>query len=253
MGNNLLITKKEQGCGCKMNDIIRKIRKDLKHDADEKTQKTFQRFFKEKVKCYGVKTSNVRKIANNHWKEVSEFDKKTVFELCEALFRSNYTEEVFIVSLWLPNLAGKFEKNDLKTFKRWINTYINNWAKCDSFCNHTVGDFIEKFPDSINKIKLWAKSKNRWLKRAAAVSLVVPAKNGEFLPDVFEIADLLLTDPDDMVQKGYGWLLKEASRKHQKEVFKYVMKNKNVMPRTALRYAIELMPDSLRTKAMKRE
>jgi 3-methyladenine DNA glycosylase AlkD len=227
LGNNLLITKKEQGCGCKMNDIIRKIRKDLKHDADEKTQKTFQRFFKEKVKCYGVKTSNVRKIANNHWKEVSEFDKKTVFELCEAVFRSNYTEEVFIVSLWLPNLAGKFEKNDLKTFKRWINTYINNWAKCDSFCNHTVGNFIEKFPDSINKIKLWAKS--------------------------IEIADLLLTDPDDMVQKGYGWLLKEASRKHQKEVFKYVMKNKNVMPRTALRYAIELMPDSLRTKAMKRE
>jgi 3-methyladenine DNA glycosylase AlkD len=55
------------------------------------------------------------------------------------------------------------------------------------------------------------------------------------------------------VQKGYGWLLKEASRKHQKEVFNYVMKNKNVMPRTALRYAIELMPDTLRKRAMKRD
>lgn len=63
----------------------------------------------------------------------------------------------------------------------------------------------------------------------------------------------LLTDTDDMVQKGYGWLLKEASRKHQKEVFDYVMKNKNVMSRTALRYAIELMPGEMRTEAMKRE
>jgi 3-methyladenine DNA glycosylase AlkD len=55
-----------------------------------------------------------------------------------------------------------------------------------------------------------------------------------------------------MVQKGYGWLLKEASRAHQAEVFDYVMKNKAVMPRTSLRYAIEKMPAELRRKAMER-
>ena len=63
---------------------------------------------------------------------------------------------------------------------------------------------------------------------------------------------MLLTDEDDMVQKGYGWLLKEESRKHQKEVFNYVFKNRKVMPRTALRYAIELMPKELKTKAMQK-
>ena len=47
--------------------------------------------------------------------------------------------------------------------------------------------------------------------------------------------------------------MKEASRKHQKEVYEYVMHNKNVMPRTALRYAIELMPKTLKAKAMKRD
>ena len=82
-----------------------------------------------------------------------------------------------------------------------------------------------------------AQEKNRWMKRAAAVSLIVPAKRGKFLKDIFEIADMLLTDTDDMVQKGYGWLLKEASRLHQKEVSNYVARNKKVMPRTALRYA----------------
>ncbi|MFH0874439.1 MAG: DNA alkylation repair protein [archaeon] len=61
---------------------------------------------------------------------------------------------------------------------------------------------------------------------------------------------ILLEDSDDMVQKGYGWLLKEESRMHQKEVFDYVIKNKSKMPRTALRYAIELMPKELRAKAM---
>ena len=63
---------------------------------------------------------------------------------------------------------------------------------------------------------------------------------------------MLLLDGDDMVQKGYGWLLKEASRFHQKEVFDYVVKNKGRMPRTALRYAIELMPKALKIKAMQR-
>ncbi|MFA5105363.1 MAG: DNA alkylation repair protein [Candidatus Micrarchaeia archaeon] len=55
-----------------------------------------------------------------------------------------------------------------------------------------------------------------------------------------------------MVQKGYGWLLKEASRKHQKEVFDYVCAHRHEMPRTALRYAIELMPKEMRTEAMKK-
>jgi len=91
------------------------------------------------------------------------------------------------------------------------------------------------------------------MRRAAAVSLVVPARHGEFLAEALDIANLLLTDGDDLVQKGYGWLLKEASRKHTDEVFSYVMANKRAMPRTALRYAIELMPKELRAEAMKRE
>jgi 3-methyladenine DNA glycosylase AlkD len=113
-----------------------------------------------------------------------------------------------------------------------------------------MGDFIEKFPEYIGELKRWTQSDNRWMRRAAAVSLIVPAKHGKYLDDVLEIADLLLTDNDDMVRKGYGWLLKEASRNHQKEVFDYVMRNRKSMPRTALRYAIELMPKELKAAAM---
>lgn len=84
------------------------------------------------------------------------------------------------------------------------------------------------------------------------MSLIIPARRGEFLPDIFEIADLLLTDPDDLVQKGYGWMLKATSEAHQQEVFDYVVRKKAVMPRTALRYAIEKMPKELKTEAMKK-
>ena len=64
------------------------------------------------------------------------------------------------------------------------------------------------------------------------------------------MADALLIDPDDMVQKGYGWMLKAASKTYPDEVFQYVMRHKKEMPRTALRYAIEKMPEARRRRAM---
>lgn len=70
--------------------------------------------------------------------------------------------------------------------------------------------------------------------------------------EAFTIADILLRDSDDMVQKGYGWLLKEISNLYPDRVFHYVMKHKETMPRTALRYAIEKLSPPLRKKAMKR-
>jgi len=57
------------------------------------------------------------------------------------------------------------------------------------------------------------------MRRASAVSLIVQARRELFLKDIFDIADLLLIDTDDMVQKGYGWMLKEASKSHNKWYF----------------------------------
>ena len=74
-----------------------------------------------------------------------------------------------------------------------------------------------------------------------------------FLAEALEIFRYTLSDGDDIVQKGYGWLLKEESRVHQKEVFDYVVKNRAIMPRTALRYAIELMPKEFKMEAMKKD
>ncbi len=236
-----------------MNQLIQRIRDELSASADEKTKASFQRFFKEAVTYYGVKTGTVEKIAKKYWCEAKCLSKVEVFALCEEFYRSGYTEEAFVVSTWLPNLMDVLEPKDLAVFKAWIEKYVTNWAECDSLCNHTVGGLVEKYPACVAELKSWAKSSNRWLKRAAAVSLIIPAKKGAFLTDALEISDTLLLDEDDLVQKGYGWLLKEESRKHQKEVFAYVLRHKKMMPRTALRYAIELMPIELKTEAMKKD
>lgn len=236
-----------------MDPVIGRRRQELSALADPQHQSSSRRFFKEESQCYGIKTATVGALAKKYWKEIKGRQKPEIFALCEELYRSGMIEESFIVSNWAYALSGRYEREALVVFRRWIDTYITNWASCDGFCNHTLGDFIEQYPESVAELRTWTQSPNRWMRRAAAVSLIVPAKHGKFLEESVSIADLLLTDGDDMVQKGYGWLLKEASRKHTDEIFSYVMKNKRQMPRTALRYAIELMSKEMKAEAMNKD
>jgi len=231
-------------------DILNAIRSELQSLVDEKTRNNYRRVFKEKVTFYGVRNSIVNRLAKEHYREIKHLAKSEVFLLCEELLKSDYCEEAFIAFDWAYRLRGEYGPGDFITFDDWLHKYVNNWAKCDTLCNHAIGSFVDKFPRYITNLKEWAYSENRWLRRAAAVSLIVPVKQGKFLEDVFEITDILLTDADDLVQKGYGWLLKDASIEHRTEVFDYVMKNKKIMPRTALRYAVERMPPDLRHQAM---
>ncbi len=236
-----------------MESVLLQIREELEANQDEAIKESGKRFFKEEITCYGIKTAMVAKIAKTYWKEIKNRDKKDIFWICEELYRSGYLEESFVVSSFAYELRDRYEPEDFIIFTRWIENYISNWASCDGFCNHAIGEFIEQYPVFIRELKNWTQSENRWMRRASAVSLIIPAKQGKFLDDLFEIATLLLTDTDDMVRKGYGWLLKEASRLHQQEVYDFVIRNKDMMPRTSLRYAIELMPAELKAEAMKKE
>ncbi len=230
--------------------IIEKIRAEIRKNADEKTRIQGERFFKENVRIYGLKSTQTQQIGKDYYGTLPDKSKANVFTLCEKLWQSGYMEESFIACNWSYNVRKEYEPADFRVFERWVNKYINNWASCDTLCNHTVGTFIEMYPAYLKELKRWSKSDNRWMKRASAVSLIVPARKGMFLDDIFEIAGILHSDSDDMVQKGYGWMLKVASQSHQKEVFDYVMSRKKTMPRTALRYAIEKMPPELKAKAM---
>ncbi|HOK02351.1 MAG TPA: DNA alkylation repair protein [Spirochaetota bacterium] len=233
-----------------MKDIIDKIKAELALRADESVMQSGLRFFKEDVKILGVKSAEVKHLAKSFYKEVKSYSKKEIFSLCETLLKSGIIEESFIACHWSYNLKDKYLPDDFEVFQRWVENYVTNWATCDTLCNHTVGDFLIAYPEFVQRLKSWAKSNNRWMRRASCVSLIIPAKNGLFLDDIFEISDLLMQDEEDLVRKGYGWMLKSACEKHEDEVFSYIIKNKSIMPRTALRYAIEKMPLERKKAAM---
>ena len=152
-----------------MDDVVKAVRQELKRNADEKTRESGQRFFKEEVNLYGVKSAVVRKIGKEHFKVIKGKNKSEIFSLCEELWRSGYTEEAAIACNWSYFLRDQYEPKDFKIFERWVDGFVSNWAECDILCGQTVGAFIEKYPEYISDLKGWAKSGNRWMRRAAAV------------------------------------------------------------------------------------
>jgi 3-methyladenine DNA glycosylase AlkD len=233
-----------------MQKIIDDLRKDLRSESSEPVRIAGERFFREEIHLYGIKSATVGKIGKEYFSKLKGLPKEKIFELCEELWKSGMFEEAAIACNWSEYIHRSYELEDFQIFDRWVSTYVSNWAACDTLCNHSVGDIVMMYPELIGRLKVWAKSQNRWVKRAAAVSLIIPARKGMFIDDIIEIAEILHSDTDDMVQKGYGWMLKAASQANEQTIFRYVLSRKATMPRTALRYAIEKMPADLKKQVM---
>jgi len=213
-----------------------------------------QQFEKEKLKNPMVlRTGVVRKISAEHFREIRNFPKEKIFKLCEELLQSGDGNLGEIARDWAYRCRKRYEKKDFKTFERWLKKHIRSWGSCDHLCVHPLGHLILKFPELAPKMEKWTRSKNIWERRAAAVALIPALRRKMLLKEAFATADILLQDKEDLVQKGYGWMLKEAGNRFPNEVFKFVMKNRKRMPRTALRYAIEKMPPGWKKKAMRKD
>ncbi|MCJ7827610.1 DNA alkylation repair protein [Patescibacteria group bacterium] len=234
--------------------VVAQVRQELKAAVDPAYKEGSKTVFFKGDQChlsYGVRTPKVRKIARRYYSTfLKQESKGLVFSLAQQLWTSNYMEEAIIASGWVWRRRNEFIKRDFAVFERWVKKYVNNWAKCDDFCTHSVGFLLEKYPELMKKSFSWTRSSKRFVKRSAAVSLIYPIRHKNILPDVFRVAKALLEDEDDLVQKGSGWLLKVAADFYRQEVFEFVMEHKAKMPRTALRYAIEKMAQKNRLQAM---
>jgi len=246
-----------------MDKIIKEIKKELKNNIDPEYKESVKRFFKKEdiekakeegySKFYGVRTPVFRKISAKYFEAIRDCSKIEIFDLCRELLESGYGEERGIAFDWAYRLKEYYEPSDFGIFKSWLEKYVHSWGSCDDLCTGAFGEFIFQFPEFITEVKKWTESKNRWFRRASAVIMIYSIRRERKLKTIFQIADELLLDEDDLVQKGYGWMLKEASNNYPEEVFNYVMKNKKKMPRTALRYAIEKLSPELRSEAMKKD
>jgi len=231
--------------------ITASIRKRIIAEADPARAQGERRYFKGTIRNRGLSVPKCQAIARDVFREnKTKLADGDWIALVEALLAGGWHEEG-TVGLELYRRTRPAPSVELfQRYERWLGTYVGNWAHCDELCTHLIGDAIGAKPALARRLKPWTKSENRWMRRGAAVSLVVAARRGEFLRESLSIARALVDDQDDMVQKGFGWLLKEAARQHRREVTAFLDQYARRMPRTAFRYAIELFPPAERKRLM---
>lgn len=143
---------------------------------------------------------------------------------------------------------SKVESERKKIFDTYLaNTrWINNWDLVDVTAPRIVGAYLGSH--ALPTLKPLARSKNLWEKRIAMVSTQYLINQGDCAP-ALAIAEVLLTDPHDLMHKAAGWMLREAGKKcSHVQLEKFLQAHGNHMPRTMLRYAIEKFPKSKQKK-----
>ncbi len=232
--------------------LRRAVEEELKRYIDVRYRKGAEAYFKEGIVLHGVRASRVREIGAVFFRKIKTEEKSVIFNFCEELLRSGYSEENAIAFGWAFRLRKQYEPVDFKLFESWLEKYVRTWGSCDDFCRHAFGAFVYRFPEFLPDVMKWTRAKNRWSRRGSAVVMIYSLRKGEHMDVAFQIADMLLHDEDYLVQNGYGWMLKDASISFPDEVLKYVTKHRNEMPRRALRYAIERYSAEQRRAVMAR-
>jgi len=231
--------------------IIARLKTEIKRADMPANRINYQQFFKEILaEPVGLKTPVLRGISERVFREIKMLPKDEILRIGDALLGSGMRYGRFFAFEWALKVKRHYVATDFRRLETWLKKHVDGWGSCDHLCAGALGHLILMYPELADKTARWSGSKNRWLRRGSAVALIVAARKGLLLDRVFTTADRLLTDPDDLVQKGYGWMLKEASKQFYAEVFAYVLKHKAEMPRTALRYAIEKYPAAKRHEAM---
>lgn len=121
---------------------------------------------------------------------------------------------------------------------------INDWDLVDLAAYYVVGKYLADKPrDILYKL---ARSRDLWERRTAIVAtahFIMKLKQTE---DTFKIAEILVNDPEDLVNKGTGWMLRAAGDVDRAALVKFLDDHAATMPRVLLRYSIEKLDKPLR-------
>lgn len=134
-------------------------------------------------------------------------------------------------------------------FESWLSR-ISSWADHDALVHYLIAPMIAAKTSRAKSVFVWARSSDRWHRRAACVALIQGTRRKMFLPQIKRLSGLLLRDGDDMVQKGLGWLLRETAKYDAARTVPYLLEIRGRSPRLVLRTACETLPASARKRIL---
>lgn len=209
-----------------------------------------QWFFKEEIQSHGWYTADLRRAVRQCRKEIlHEHEFYFLVQVADRLFSGPVLEEKIAGIFLLENLTAKCGDAEFKLFETWLDR-ISSWADHDGLVHSLIAPMVAAKAARTKSVFRWAKSPDRWHRRAACVALIRGARAKMFFPEIVRLSDSLLGDKDDMVQKGLGWLLRETAKFDAKRTVPYLMKIRGRAPRLVLRTACETLPSAAKREIL---
>lgn len=228
-------------------DHIRRVLKDggsAPHSAE------VQHFFKEEVQSRGWYTAELRKVAVRFRRSIAkERGMHFAVEVADKLFSGRVLEEKVFAVFLLEGQTGAFGTREFKLFASWLDR-VTSWADHDGLAHYLLSPMVCAEPAYCPEALRWAKSPNRWRRRAACVALIRGVRQKKLFAEIVRTSEMLLADEDDMVQKGLGWLLREAAKYDARRTVPYLMRIRGRAPRLVLRTACETLPAAARKRIL---
>ena len=199
------------------------------------------RFFKagpgeyaEGDKFLGVNVPSTRVVAKQH--------KDLPLSEIEELLSSEWHEErLCVLFILVGQYARGSEVNKKAVYDFYLahTKFINNWDLVDSSAEFIVGPYLENRPEKMEVLSKLAASESLWERRIAMLATFDYIKKGR-AHEALAIAEQLLYDKHDLIQKAVGWMLREVGKRVARELLElFLDEHAAAMPRTTLRYAIE--------------
>lgn len=212
------------------------VKKLKSHQSAEK-RKEYERAFKtgrsDGNKFIGVRMGKVFELA----KEFMDMPLTEIEKLLESPIH-----EARVGAVSIMDFQARSKKTSEQRRKELFDLYIrrhdriNNWDLVDRSAIYVIGRYlVDKSRDILYKL---ARSKNIWERRTAMVSTAYFIKQGD-IDDTYKIAEILLNDEEDLIHKATGWMLRAAGDVDRQKLLGFLDKHAALMPRTALRYAME--------------
>jgi len=170
---------------------------------------------------------------------------------CLKLLRSPFHEARLLALLLL---ARRFEQGDEEErdtlFRHYLEhtAYINNWDLVDSSAPAIVGGHLARRDRS--PLDRLAASPDLWERRIAVLACLHFIRQDDFR-DALRLCAALLRDPEDLIHKATGWMLREIGKRDGAAARAFLERHSRRMPRTMLRYAIEKFPPGERQRYLK--
>ena len=227
------------------------IRRVLKNGGSAPHAEGVQHFFKNEIESRGWYTAELRKVAVRFRRAIhKEQGIEFLIKVADDLFRGDVVEEKVFAVLMLQTLTDQFGDSEFKLFASWLDR-ISSWAEHDGLVHYLIAPMIAAQPRRTAFLFRWAKSNKRWHRRAACVALIQGTRQMLFFPQIVLLSNMLLSDEDDMMQKGLGWLLRETAKADPKKTIPYLMKISGEASRLVVRTACETLSPGDRERVAK--